>query len=519
MLNSNLRVSEKNKLLACEYFIALHVVLDRCLFKLSMQKKFLTNLGLLVLLTLLVKPFWILFIDREVQNVVGTENYGFYFALLNFSFLFNILLDLGITTYNNRNIAQNPEDITEQLGAMVSLKFLFAATYTVVTLLAGFVIGYSNLQLQMLVILCLNQFLGGFILYLRSNLSGLHLFRSDAVISILDRLLMICICCVLLWGNVFEQPFNIWWFVYAQTVAYGAVLLVALVVVLKSSGLRTVHWSMSRWKSILKESLPFALMILLMTIYMRTDSVMLERLLPDGAMCAGIYAQGYRLLDAAMMFAMLIAVLLLPIYSRMLSKKEAVEGITRLSYGLIIAPSLILAISVSLYSKEVLSLLYLEIDEQSSSVLSWLMLSLIPISTTYVFGTLLTANNNLKYLNIMAFAGIVINIGLNFMLIPSMKAEGAAIASIITQFVVAIIQVFLIQYIFKFRVNYPFLLSVVLLAGLLVSFGQFTKSLSDNWMLNIGVLVVCTTAVAFLLKLISINSVIGILKGHEEPTR
>jgi len=147
------------------------------------------------------------------------------------------------------------------------------------------------------------------------------------------------------------------------------------------------------------------------------------------------------------------------------------------------------------------------------------MLSLIPISTTYVFGTLLTANNNLKYLNIMAFAGIVINIGLNFMLIPSMKAEGAAIASIITQFVVAIIQVFLIQYIFKFRVNYPFLLSVVLLAGLLVSFGQFTKSLSDNWMLNIGVLVVCTTAVAFLLKLISINSVIGILKGHEEPTR
>ena len=61
-----------------------------------MQKKFLTNLGLLVLVTLLVKPFWILFIDREVQNVVGTENYGFYFALLNFSFLFNILLGLGI---------------------------------------------------------------------------------------------------------------------------------------------------------------------------------------------------------------------------------------------------------------------------------------------------------------------------------------------------------------------------------------------------------------------------------------
>jgi O-antigen/teichoic acid export membrane protein len=182
---------------------------------------------------------------------------------------------------------------------------------------------------------------------------------------------------------------------------------------------------------------------------------------------------------------------------------------------LIIAPSLILAISVSLYSKDILSLLYLDINEQSSAVLSLLMLSLIPISTTYVFGTLLTANDNLKHLNLMAFAGILINIGLNLILIPSMKAEGAAVASVVTQFAVAIIQVFLIQYIFKFRVNYPFLLSILLLAGLLVGFGQFTKAISGSWMLNIGILVMCTTATAFLLKLISVKSVIGILKGRE----
>ena len=480
-----------------------------------MQKKFLTNLGLLFLLTLLVKPFWILFIDREVQNVVGTENYGFYFSLLNFSFLFNILLDFGITTYNNKNIAQNPDGISEQLSAIVGLKFIFAVLYTIVTLSIGFGIGYETLQIQMLALLCLNQFISGFILYLRSNLSGLHLFRSDAVISVLDRFLMVCICGALLWGNISDQPFDIWWFVYAQTAAYGAALLVALTLVLKASGRISVQWSVASWKKTLNESMPFALMVLLMTIYMRTDSVMLERMLPDGAMYAGIYAQGYRLLDAAMMFAMLIAVLLLPVYSRMIGKQEAVEGITRLSYGLIIAPALILAISVSLYSKEILSLLYLDINEQSSSVLSLLMLSLIPISTTYVFGTLLTANDNLKHLNLMAFMGILINIGLNLILIPSMKAEGAAVASVVTQFAVAIIQVFLIQYIFKFKVNYPFLLSILLLAALLVGFGQITKTLSGNWMLNIGILVLCTTAAAFLLKLISLKSVIGILKGRD----
>jgi len=326
---------------------------------------------------------------------------------------------------------------------------------------------------------------------------------------------MIGICGALLWGNFTAQPFEIWWFVYAQTAAYSAALLVAFILVLVASGGFKLTWNTSKWQEILKKSMPFALMVLLMSIYTRTDAVMLERLLPEGAYHAGVYAQGYRLLDAVNMFAMLIAVLLLPIFSRMISKKEPVEDITRLAYGLIIAPALIVAVGVSYYSEEILGLLYRESAIQASTVLSLLMFSLIPISTTYVFGTLLTANNNMKQINLMAFMGISINIGLNLLLIPTMQAEGAALASVITQFAVAFIQVLLIQYIFRFKVNYPFLLSILLLTGLLLVLGHYTKDLSGNWMLNLGILLICATTAAFLLKLISLKSVIGILKSHE----
>jgi O-antigen/teichoic acid export membrane protein len=72
-----------------------------------MQKKFLTNLALLLFLNVLVKPFYIFGIDRTVQNTVGLEDFGFYFTIFNFAFLFNILLDAGITNFNNRNIAQH----------------------------------------------------------------------------------------------------------------------------------------------------------------------------------------------------------------------------------------------------------------------------------------------------------------------------------------------------------------------------------------------------------------------------
>ena len=37
----------------------------------AMLKKFLKNIALVLFLNLLIKPFWILGIDRSVQNVVG----------------------------------------------------------------------------------------------------------------------------------------------------------------------------------------------------------------------------------------------------------------------------------------------------------------------------------------------------------------------------------------------------------------------------------------------------------------
>ncbi|MDP2888396.1 MAG: polysaccharide biosynthesis protein, partial [Bacteroidota bacterium] len=70
-----------------------------------MKRKFITNLLLLLFLNVLIKPFWIFGIDLTVQNMVGDESYGLYFSLLNFSMILNIFLDLGITSYNNKNIA------------------------------------------------------------------------------------------------------------------------------------------------------------------------------------------------------------------------------------------------------------------------------------------------------------------------------------------------------------------------------------------------------------------------------
>ena len=82
-----------------------------------MQNRFIKNIIFLLFLNLLVKPFWILGIDREVQNLLGDASYGTYQALFNFSYLFYILLDLGITNFNSRAVAQDPKTSRSTLAA------------------------------------------------------------------------------------------------------------------------------------------------------------------------------------------------------------------------------------------------------------------------------------------------------------------------------------------------------------------------------------------------------------------
>lgn len=480
-----------------------------------MKRKFITNLGLVLFLNLLIKPFWIFGIDRTVQNTVGAEQYGFYFALFNFSLILNILLDLGITNYNSRNIAQHNHLLNKHFSNIINLRILLGLIYFAISMFMAWLWNYNWDQLKLLLILVFNQFLASFIMYLRSNLAGLHLFKTDSIISVLDRALMILICSVLLWGHITQTPFQIKWFAMAQTAAYAITALVAFILVLYRSGKISLRFDGFFSMAILKKSYPYALLTLLMAFYNRIDSVMLERLLPDGSKHAGIYAQAFRILDAAAMFSLLFAGLLLPIFSKMIKQKEAVGQLVKLSLVLIVTPAIIVSATSIFYNNQIMELLYHCHVESSALIFAVLMLGYIPISITYIFGTLLTANGSLRALNIMAFSGMVFNVILNLILIPKYQAMGAAVTSLLTQSITAAIQVILAIRIFKLHVNYKlFVLLLIFTAGVAL-FGIITNDLPYNWVVTAGLMISFSVIWAFSIGLISIKNIYQIIKNDK----
>ncbi len=491
-----------------------------------MQKKFLKNLGLLLFLNLMVKPMWILGVDRQVQNVVGTQEYGLYFTIFNFSFLFYIFLDLGITNFNNRNIAQNNQLLNKHLAGIGILKLALGILYAVIIFAIGILWGYEGRELYLLAWVGFNQFLLSLILYLRSNLSGLLLFKTDSFLSVLDRVLMILICGFLLWFNFFEGLFTIEWFVYSQTAAYIITLIIALIAVVNKSGRFKFNWNLPFFLLIAKRSAPFALLVLIMSFYNRIDPVLIERILPNplGKEQSGVYAQAFRLLDAGQNFAFLFAVLLLPLFSKMLSIKESVEKLVKLSFSIIISGSLIIAITSQFFATELMQLMYYinpgETEQhyilrisQSATILKLLMFSFVAISTNYIFGTLLTANHNLKQLNVIAVVGLLINITLNLILIPYFYSVGSAYASLATQCTTAILQLILVYKIFKFKINPKFIINLISLSILLIAMGYvLTEVINIRWELSFIGMVVLGLFFSFMLKLLNIKEFVAIIK-------
>ena len=463
------------------------------------KKKFIFDLGILLVLNLLIKPFWTIIIEPKVQGQIGNIDYGDYFAIFNFSLILNILLDFGLTNFNNRNIAQNSHLLSKHFSKMLSLKFALGLFYMIISVLVGFFL--LKFQFKLLVILCINSFCLSFTLFLRSNIQALHLFRLDSVISVLDRVIMILLLVVMLL-HMFGLQMNVMNFVYAQTIGYVITSFVCFFVVLNKTHTFKLNWDWAFNRMILKKSFPFAILVLLMTFYNRLDSLMIKEMLPGniGNEQSGIYAKGFRLLDAANQIAYLFSIQLIPLFSRMLKNKENIENIVKLSFTILITPALIVSISTIFYAQHFFEKIYTG-DTLGYPILAVLMNCFTGVSLTCIFGTLLTASGNLRKQNYVALGGILVNVVLNLILIPRYQAMGSAVSSLVTQLITGLLQVYLCYKVFHFKVNKRLLTSLAFFIAGLFFINYFTMDLigkgGNAWMFNFVIMLIFSVILAF----------------------
>lgn len=415
-------------------------VADFFIFFVALKRAFLGNMALLQALNWLIKPVWIFFIEVAVQDKLGNDLYGQYYSIFGLALLFNILLDFGLNNYTASAIAGSPSHAVPR--SILRLRIYLAAPYVLLTGLLGWLQG---MNMSLLGLVLLNQVLAGFTLYHRAILQGRHLFKTDSVASVADRLVAVLLLVWLVGSSRFQGEQGLYYFLLAQTLGY-AVSMVFSSYYARKNAATPADVPISNG-ALLGKMGWFAALSLAMAVFTRVDTQMLKHLAPGGDAAVGMYARSFRFLDAALIFSTLISAQLLPMFTRMLAKQENTDGLVWLNMRIILFVALPVAFTGVFYAEPLLRLFYKRshgagFTQEDVNTFRLLMLCFTPMALVHIFGTWLTAAGVLKKLGMLAVFCVLVNAALNFLLIPQMGSSGAAVAGLITQFLFVLVCIY-----------------------------------------------------------------------------
>ena len=94
-----------------------------------MRKAFLTNILLLIFINALIKPLYLLGIDRNIQLITGTSQYGMFINILNFTIILQFISDFGLQNYTARFASQQKNIITSGIKNLFGFKILLSIIY------------------------------------------------------------------------------------------------------------------------------------------------------------------------------------------------------------------------------------------------------------------------------------------------------------------------------------------------------------------------------------------------------
>jgi O-antigen/teichoic acid export membrane protein len=198
--------------------------------------------------------------------------------------------------------------------------------------------------------------------------------------------------------------------------------------------IQNLKFSKATAVALLKDSWPLILSGIVISIYMKIDQVMIQEMI--GSEAVGQYAAATRLSEAWYFIPMVVASSLFPaIINAKKQSEELYYARLQKLYDLMVWMAIAIALPMTFLSDWLINLLYGEQYSQAGTVLMIHIWTGVFVFLGVAFGKFLTTQNWTKKSFYRTLLGAILNIILNFILIPKYGINGAAIATLLGQFI------------------------------------------------------------------------------------
>lgn len=369
------------------------------------------------------------FVTSIVARYLGTEDYGFVNYIISIVMLFTTFSTLGMEKITIKDIIEREESEERILGTSFYIRLIGGIVLIFISQITIYILDEKNMLAQLLgLIMGLCMIFRAYEVieyYLQSQMKlktiSIIRFCSTFFVAIL-RILVV----IFDWGIVG----------FTATYLFDAIIVAVLLKIwYKKRKKLKFKFSLEYAKRILSKCWYVAISGLMVTLYMRIDQVMLGSML-DNKTENGIYSAAVRIAEIWYFVPTAIISAFQPaIVMKKKHSEEQYEKTMQRLYDIVAIVGIAFGILITLFGNIAVQILYGDEYKGATSILK--------ISVwAGLFATLGTArsvwlvNENLqKYSLIYTSVGCVTNIVLNYFLIPKIGAKGAAIATLIAQFV------------------------------------------------------------------------------------
>lgn len=378
-------------------------------------------------------------ITGVIARYFGTEKYGIFNYILSITSLFSGIASIGIYHIATKDLTQRPENEGKILGTSFTIRLIAAilliiAAETTVCIMThndstSMVIG---ILLSLMMLFSCSEVID---YYATANLKVKYLAVSKCISYIIFAVLKILIVVLKLDIRYYTATYLI------EGIIYAIFLSISYKLIHKNIG-KTCKWSFDKdyAKKLLSNCWYFALSSIMVTIYMRIDQVMLGKMIEDKSQ-VGIYSAAVRIAEMWAFVPNSIISSFKPVimkYKGENNNKEYVKNLQRL-YDISSLVSILFAIGITIFARLIIMILYGKAFLEASKILYILIWGIwfgILGNVHYVW---LICENKGKYSLFYSATGSISNIIFNAILIPKYGMYGAAIATLISQFIANIV--------------------------------------------------------------------------------
>ena len=424
-------------------------------------------------------------------RILGATEYGKFTFALAFISLFAIFHGFGLPLVVTREFSREKERERE-FYSVLSLKIVLSSLALILIIISSFFITPDPVIQKIILILALSNLINGFLTIIYAFFQARQRMEYQAWAAILQALVVTAIGIFVLLN--FPSVRNL-------SYSYLFSSLVALIFVLFFFHFKVlplkISWQKTIWQKFLKMSWPLALIGLFGVIYTYIDSVMMGYW---GYITeTGWYNAAYSIIHVTLLPAGLISAGFYPVLSRFFKEsKEKLQNALNNQMEIMILLAFPLVAGGIALAPKIISFIYgLNF---SPSILAFQILIIIAgfvfLSSPFHY-LLITINQQRKIFYISA-SGAIINIILNFLLIPRFSLYGAAAATLITYFIMFILVLFSVKYFTPISLFNFQLIKILILAVLATGLMYFLIKQPFVYNLNIILTIISGTLIYFL---------------------